>query len=303
MKSRLCITLLALATSALCLRASVAADFTIATDGADSGTGSLSAPFQTFQRARDAVRTLKREQPERKRPIVVQARGGVYYLPEVLTFTHQDSGTPSAPIIYTAYADEEVVLSAGVPVTAWQVAPNGHWQAQLTTSATNRWLFSQLYVNGERRFRPTWPKRGYHFVAAASPVKPKALPDRFVYNRGDILPQWQHLAEKEVCIIHSWNLSRFNIKSIEEQSRTVVLSGTTWHAELNDITPRNWYRVENVLKRLMNPASGTWIAAPPPSTTSHSWARLRPIVVSWHRATRWPLRLPARLSNNSGLKI
>ncbi len=94
-----------------------AADFTVAPAGDDARPGTASEPFATLDRARRAVRELKREQPARKQPVVVRLRGGTYHLPQTLTFTPEDSGTPDAPVVYEAAPGEEPVLSAGQPVT------------------------------------------------------------------------------------------------------------------------------------------------------------------------------------------
>ncbi|MDD4101679.1 MAG: right-handed parallel beta-helix repeat-containing protein, partial [Kiritimatiellae bacterium] len=232
------------------------ADFTVSTDGDDKADGTAGAPFATLDRARIAVRDLHLRDPRRDRPIVVRVRGGIYHLESTLTFTPEDSGTHSAPVVYEAATDEEPILSAGTPVSGWTLTQQGRWQARLPEAAHGNRIFSQLYVNGQRRFRPTWPRQGYNFVAAASPIEPNVCPDRFVYRTGDILPEWQRLSEKEVCVIHNWNLSRFPILAVDPSSRTVTLAGRTWHASLNDITPRNWYRVENVLEAFDQP--GQW---------------------------------------------
>lgn len=232
------------------------ADFTVALDGNDTAAGSATAPFATLDRARLAVRALKLQEPARVRPIVVRIHGGTYHLEQALTFLPEDSGTAAAPVIYEAAEGEVPLLSAGTPIKGWDVTPEGRWQTTLPAAAHEGWAFSQLYVNNQRRFRPTWPRLGYHFVAAASPTTPNACPDRFVYHAGDILPEWKHLSEKEICIVHNWNLSRFPITAIDSTSRTVTLAGSTWHPSLNDITPRNWYRVENVVEAFDQP--GQW---------------------------------------------
>ena len=57
----------------------------------------------TIQKAQDAVRELRKANPNRERPVVVQIRGGVYAMSEPLTFLPGDSGTESSPTIYEAY--------------------------------------------------------------------------------------------------------------------------------------------------------------------------------------------------------
>ena len=145
-----------------------AADFTVAPAGRDSAPGTQAQPFASLERARLAVRELKRQQPERRKPIVVCLRGGIYYLPKPLTFTPEDSGTSLSPVVYEAAPNEEPVLSAGQSVTGWTKTSSGRWQAQLPEAKNGGWVFSQLYVNNQRRFRPVWPRKGYSFVAAAS---------------------------------------------------------------------------------------------------------------------------------------
>jgi len=233
-----------------------AVDFTVAPAGNDSASGTEAEPFASLERARLAVRELKRQQPDRQKPIIVRLRGGIYYLPKTLTFTPEDSGTSLAPVVYEAAPDEEPILSAGRAVTGWTKTSAGRWQAHLPEAKNGGWVFSQLYVNNQRRFRPVWPRQGYSYVAAASPVALNVCPNQFVYHPGDIKADWKRLSEIELCIIHSWNLSRFPIDSVDAASRTVTLSGRTWHSSLNNITPRNWYRLENVEEAFDQP--GQW---------------------------------------------
>ena len=74
-----------------------AADFVVSPKGSAAAAGSARAPFATVGRAQQAVRDLKAAQPDRAAPIVVEIRGGTYYLPAPLAFTAADSGTTSSP--------------------------------------------------------------------------------------------------------------------------------------------------------------------------------------------------------------
>jgi hypothetical protein len=167
-------------------------------------------------------------------------------------FGAEDSGTEAAPIVYQAARGEEAVLSAGVPLTGWAEQGRGRFTARLPEA----WKFSQLYVNDQRRPRPMLPKQGYYYVDKAAPMAADALPCQFIYSGDDIRADWRRPSEIEVCIIHSWNLSRFTIAGVDPARKLVTLSGTTWHASLNDITGKNWYRLENVAEALGEP--GEW---------------------------------------------
>lgn len=84
----------------------------VAADGDDSNDGkSLAHPFATIERARDAIRTLRASAGLPDGGITVYIRGGVYsYFDEPLSFTSEDSGTEACPIVYKAYAGEEVII-------------------------------------------------------------------------------------------------------------------------------------------------------------------------------------------------
>lgn len=99
------------------------ADFYVAPGGADANDGSESKPFLTLERARAAVRDLKRGGNLPKSKFTVWLRQGDYFRTNAFELTAEDSGTAAAPITWQAYRDESVrllggrVLPAFVPVT------------------------------------------------------------------------------------------------------------------------------------------------------------------------------------------
>ena len=76
-------------------------DFYVSVSGSDSWSGKVDAPntqnsdgpFKTLERARDAVRELKKQKAT---DIVVLVREGVYQLTETVVFTLEDSGVEGA---------------------------------------------------------------------------------------------------------------------------------------------------------------------------------------------------------------
>ncbi|NQT83571.1 hypothetical protein HQ563_11125, partial [bacterium] len=170
-------------------------DIFVALDGNDAWSGKLSSPnsertdgpFATLQRAQQEVRKLKGEEPSRRRPISVLIRGGVHFLKGPLAFTAEDSGTPDAPIIYSAYPGEKPVISGGVRLTGWKLDANKPARARLLIPEVKRgeWSFCQLFVNGQRRYRPRLPKDGYYFIEGEVPPSEKAAGkgfDRFRFK-------------------------------------------------------------------------------------------------------------------------
>ena len=87
------------------------ADFYVSTKGSDSNPGTKDKPFRTFEKARDAVRTLNKA-GERK----VAFFAGEYGNLNNITFTAEDAGTAESPITYQAYGDGEVLFSNGIVI-------------------------------------------------------------------------------------------------------------------------------------------------------------------------------------------
>ncbi len=96
-----------------------AADFYVAPDGEDLHSGMQAAeangagPCASLDRAAKAARRLRRQRPNRDTPIVIQVRGGTYYLESTLRLTADDSGTSQSPLVIEAYLNETPIISGG----------------------------------------------------------------------------------------------------------------------------------------------------------------------------------------------
>ena len=88
-------------------------EFFVAADGDDTNPGTLSAPFATLEKARDAVRAAKADGTAAGRPVTVTIRGGEYFRGNAFSLTADDSGTETAPVTYRAYPGEKVTLTGG----------------------------------------------------------------------------------------------------------------------------------------------------------------------------------------------
>ncbi len=151
--------------------------------GDDISSGAAAKPFATLARARDEIR--------RRKPhgAVVHLRGGMYTLREPLIFAPEDSGTPDAPIIYEAMKGENPIFSGGVVIAGWKTNDKGIWQTQIPNVQKGEWIFAQLFVNGQRRFRPRLPKQNYFHIAGEVPPTPASAQrghDRFRFNPDEL---------------------------------------------------------------------------------------------------------------------
>ena len=95
-------------------------DFYVATDGSDSNPGTLKEPFSTLEKARDAIRTLKKAGPLPAGGITVNIRGGIYSISKTFRLTAEDSGAEGAPIVWRAYSDETVRFNGGKVLTGFE---------------------------------------------------------------------------------------------------------------------------------------------------------------------------------------
>jgi hypothetical protein len=130
---------------------SYGADIYVSPTGSDGAAGTIAAPLQTLTAARDKADQLKATNP----PVTIYLRGGTYYLPAPVVFGPANSGTASAPIVYTAYPGERPVISGGIKVNnpTWIVSAGS---IMVTTIATNQKV-DQLFLNGQRQILARYP--------------------------------------------------------------------------------------------------------------------------------------------------
>ena len=84
----------------------------------------------------------------------VYFRAGTYYLPETVVFTPEDSGAAEAPVVYTSYPGEHVVLSGGSRIEPhWTPYRDGILQTPVPPDTQT----DQLFVNGKRQVLARYP--------------------------------------------------------------------------------------------------------------------------------------------------
>jgi len=107
-----------------------------------SGDGTEDSPFKTIEEAQNAVRAINSSMTG---DIVVNLKGGKYYLEDTLTFNNSDSGTNGYKVIYKNAQGETPVISGGKPITGFEEGENGIWYAD----ASDFDSIYELMVNGK----------------------------------------------------------------------------------------------------------------------------------------------------------
>jgi hypothetical protein len=114
------------------------ATFHVATDGSDSNPGTVQQPFATPERARDAVRALKKQGGLPKGGVAVVVHGGSYKLTRTFKLGAEDSGTETAPVAYRAAEGESPVFSGGARLKGFQLVQDAAILARLPEEARGR---------------------------------------------------------------------------------------------------------------------------------------------------------------------
>ena len=132
---------------------------------------SPNGPIRTLAAARDAVRAERRA--GRTGAVTVQVRDGIYFLPETLVLTPEDSDTT-----WEAAPGARPVISGGRVISGWKKAAGALWTADATGPE-----FHQLFVSGRRAQRARTPNFGFYRIDGASP---QDKPVRLHYRGHDI---------------------------------------------------------------------------------------------------------------------
>src|SRR3954469_15864812 len=231
---------------------STAADFYVATNGNDTWPGTLAQPFRTVDRARVAVQGLKAHVSGRT--IRVLIRNGTYYLSSTWTFTGQDSGTTATPILYANYPGESPVISGGQPITGWVATSSTQWQTTLPSGT----YFTQLWVNGVRRYRPRTTPSGYLYITGEySTTGSTTSVNELSYSTKAYLgvpTSIANLSDVELIDFEAWDVPHLRVASVNTSTQRIV---TTAALPRNSIffgfIPGHRFLLENVKESLRVP--------------------------------------------------
>ncbi len=100
----------------------LAAEFHVGVDGDDGNAGTRNAPFQTFERARDAVREHRAAEGLGD-GVTVILHGGRHHRTGAFNLGEDDSGEPGAPVVYKAASGETVYVDGGHVIEPDAFAP------------------------------------------------------------------------------------------------------------------------------------------------------------------------------------
>ena len=265
------------------------ADFYVARNGSDGNAGTEAQPFATLERARDAIRALKRSGGLPAGGVTVWVRGGRYELAKGFRLSAEDSGTQQAPIRYRATPGQEVRLSGGRSVTGFQAVRDEQVRSRIPALARSGVLVADLRAQGITDFgrlmprgfgasypaalelffndRPMtlarWPNSGFVKVAGLPPGEAEKIADihstgsqtgRFVYS-DDRPERWSQAPDVWVHGYwrYEWADNYAPVRAIDTAKHQIV---TETSPGPYGIAPGQRYYYLNLLEELDEP--GEW---------------------------------------------
>jgi hypothetical protein len=282
-----------------------AADLYVATTGTDANPGTEAKPFATLERARNAIRTLKKKEGS-----TVFVRTGAYQIAASFVLGPEDSGTANAPVVWQAAPRQEVRLFGGrtLPAKSFGPVTDKTVLNRLDLAARQKVLQAdlralgikelgsypdifrgvpavpELFFNDQRMTLARWPNEGWATMAGiidsgTSSDPPSNAPPRpgtFEYT-GDAPARWN--IESGVWLLgywcYDWYEEAIKVKAVERDKRQITLARpAVYGIKQGNPSPRR-YRALNLLEELDQPgeyyidrASGLLYLWPPSNMAS-----------------------------------
>ncbi len=258
----------------------------VSLSGNDQNSGTKASPFATPHRAVREV-AKHRKQDALTRPIRIELAGGEYVFKRPLVIDRKHGGTVryanpnhgnslSTSVTIAPADGQSVTFSGGRRIDNFKpvTLPNGvkAWAATLPTVKSGKWNFKQLWVNGERRFRPRLPRPlGEFFTIQGLPdtdmneLAHRAPSGNFNFAEGDIPVDAHNADDIEMLAFHFWIASRRRLKQVDFNKRLATLDAPTRMRLTNNYTEQGAsYCLINVFEALEEP--GQWYLDRPAGT-------------------------------------
>ncbi len=239
--------------------------FYVATDGDDTGPGTVDEPFASLEKARDTIRRSKTRAPGPE-GITVYVRQGAYFRTSSFSLAAQDSGAAGRPITYRAFPGEQVRLIGGHELRPQWFAPVAEADpafSRLDSAAQGQCLKVSLSAHGitsygqplqmELSFNAgllplsRWPNEGF--------VRTTSARDDITFGYDDPRPaRWLAAADACACGYwrHGWANRIEQIAAIDVESKTITLAKAPGYG----IQADKPYYVLNLLEEIDQP--GEW---------------------------------------------
>lgn len=192
-------------------------EFFVSPTGSDANPGTGAKPFQTLEKARQAVRAVI---PGMTGDIAITLRGGSYPVRSAIVFKPEDSAPGTHRIIYRAAKGETPVLTGGVPVIGWKPYKDGIWKAPLDRSEKLRALYVNdaraVMANSGKKIRAQGGWGTYTVTAGQAPWAWQSgqAADGIQYNAADLPKITHNVSDVEIENQTTWNKNFVGVRDI-----------------------------------------------------------------------------------------
>ena len=203
------------------------ADFYVSTTGDDSADGSFAHPFKTWERARDAVRTLDRTDRD---GIKVAFMAGEYGALDV-TLSAEDAGDAGCPITYCKYGDGDVVFNNGVTLKKEDFEPLTEDEKALFPQKSTDLIMK--YDLDE--YFPSGMPDGLALFGNNGPIWEARYPNKYYDGSDHYLKNTFLLPEeyqREYCIEHETGWNYFGMDATILPPMTMILSKVDYFKDM-----------------------------------------------------------------------
>ena len=227
--------------------------FYVSPTGSDRAAGTKNAPFQTIERARDAVKAMKASGGIPEGGFYVYFLSGSYRIDKTIFFTEADSGSVQAPITYKAAAGEEVLFtgSATIPGANFTEVKSDSVRARMYPSAVDKIKqinlkdagitdlgtveranpfvndrpdSATLYVNDVKQTLAKWPNDGYVMTGPVVSVTDNQMTFQYEETQAN---RWTRARDFWVGGYWAWDWAddTFLVSALDTNAKTISTVG------------------------------------------------------------------------------
>ncbi len=219
-----------------------ALDLYVSPDGSDSNSGTEAKPLASLAAAQEKARAYAG-----KESVTVNVDDGVYYLPETLVFTPEDSGTKMYPVAYRAVNEGGAILSGGSELKLkWKSHKDGIFKAKTRAGL----VIDQVFVDGKNQRMARYPN--YDAAKKAEPYQGYAA-DAFSKERA---AGWADPTGGYIHAMHAkrWGGYHYQITGKDAAGEVTYEGG--WQNNRQMGMHKSFRMVENIFEEL--DAEGEW---------------------------------------------
>ncbi|MGJ8643544.1 MAG: PDZ domain-containing protein [Luteolibacter sp.] len=213
-----------------------AADIFVSPAGNDANAGTKEAPVGSMAAAKAAAARFAG-----KEPVTVHVADGIYYLPETLVFTPEDSGSEGKPVVYRAVNEGGAILSGGSSLDLkWEPYQDGIFQAKTPEGLE----IDQLFINGKNQRMARYPN--YDPAKKAEPYQGFAA-DAFAKKRA---ANWADPAGGYIHAMHIKQWGGYHYKITGKDAKGEVTYEGGWQNNRKMGMHKQYRMVENIFEEL-----------------------------------------------------